>query len=93
MRIAFDARAWEKPTHSFTRVLQLLFDAVVEIGWEVELWVDRSLRPEFSRYERHARSFDEAICKTDASVLWSPQMDAYRAGVPVVSTVHDVNPL
>jgi glycosyltransferase involved in cell wall biosynthesis len=93
VRIAFDARAWEKPTHSFTRVLQLLFDAVVEIGWEVELWVSRSLRPEFARYERYARSVDEASRKTDARVLWSPQIDAYHAGVPVVSTVHDVNPL
>ena len=93
MKIAFDARAWEKPTHSFTRVLQLLFDAVVESGWEVELWVSRSLRPEFAEYERYARSIDEASRKTDARVLWSPQIDAYHAGVPVVSTVHDVNPL
>jgi len=74
-------------------VLQLLFDAVVEIGWEVELWVSRSLRPEFARYERYARSADEANRKTDAGVLWSPQIDAYHVGVPVVSTVHDVNPL
>ena len=93
MRIAFDARAWEKPTHSFTRVLQLLFDAVIESGWEVELWVSGSLRPEFARYERYARSVDEASRKTGARVLWSPQIDAYRAGVPVVSTIHDVNPL
>jgi len=93
MRIAFDARAWEKPTHSFTRVLQLLFDAVVESGWEVELWLSASLRPEFARYERYARSIDEASRNTEARLLWSPQIDAYHAGLPVVSTVHDVNPL
>lgn len=93
MKIAFDARAWEKPPHSFRRVLQILFGAARAMDWEVELWINRGLQPEFTKFNKLARLVREGLENTSAAVLWAPQLDTLPVPVPVVATIHDVNPL
>lgn len=90
MRIAFDARAWTHPPHSFARVLRLLCGAAREMGWDVELRPAGELR---SEYEPFTTWCAVGPGTTPADVLWSPQSYIEPCSIPVVSTVHDVNPL
>jgi glycosyltransferase involved in cell wall biosynthesis len=93
MRIAFDARSWEKPPHSFSRVLRLLFLSARRMEWEVELWTEGELQPDYQRYRSMALRAKEARNRTRAHVLWSPHHEFLPSGLPAVATVHDINPL
>lgn len=93
MKIAFDARALEKPPHSFRRVLRLLVDSALEMEWGVELWVEKSLRPEFKQYNNLVRLISSVSAGHSVDVMWSPRMEMLRVAVPGVATVHDINPL
>lgn len=94
MLLAFDARAWTKPPHSFRRVLRLLVDAARGHGMDVELWHAEPLRPEFGEFAPLARDATlGAPSGTRAQALWSPQMDVIACALPSVATIHDVNPL
>ncbi len=93
MRLAFDARAWESPPNSFRRVLRLLYEAAQSMGWEVELWIEGSLQPEFQQFNKLTYLAAEAAKTSRAKALWSPQLEIFPAAVPTVSMVHDINPL
>ncbi len=93
MRIAFDARAWEKPPHSFSRVLRLLYLSARCMDWEVELWTEGELQPEYQRFRHMTLRADEAREKTRAHVLWAPHHEFLPSELPAVATVHDINPL
>ena len=93
MNIAFDARAWEKPPHSLRRVLSLLVHTAQTMGWEFELWNTGPLRPEFAAFATHSRPWNEARRTTRAAALWSPDFPKLKLPLPVVITIHDVNPL
>lgn len=93
MRIAFDARCFSKPPHSFRRVLQNLFDAALAMGWDVELWMDQGLHPELERYRDWVVPAGGKPGRNGAQLLWSPSLDAVRTSLPVVATIHDINPL
>jgi len=94
MRIAFDARAWQKPPHSFRRVLDLLAGAADSAGWSSRFLVTGQVRPEYERQRERIRLLDSvAAGAADGEVLWSPELDCLAAEVPRVATLHDVNPL
>jgi glycosyltransferase involved in cell wall biosynthesis len=93
MRIAFDARAWDRGPDSFCRVLRLLVDSALEIGWQVDLWVSDKLKPEFEDSRTEVFAAADARSQSRAEVLWSPQVDVFPADIPIVTTIHDVNPL
>ena len=93
MNIAFDARAWEKPPHSLRRVLSLLVHTAQTMGWEYELWNTGPLQPEFAAFATRSRLWDEARQMTSATALWSPDFPKLKLPLPVVITIHDVNPL
>lgn len=94
MLLAFDARAWTKPPHSFRRVLRLLVDAIRGHGMGVELWHAEPLRPEFSEFASLSRdAASGAPAGSRARALWSPQMDVVPCTLPTIATIHDVNPL
>jgi len=93
MRIAFDARAWERPPHSFGRVLRLLALSADRAGWEVEFWTEGEITAAYEPYRLRVRQGEEAWQRTRAEVLWSPQPSFLRSGLPSVATVHDINPL
>ena len=93
MNIAFDARAWEKPPHSLRRVLSLLVHTAQTMGWGFELWNTGPLRPEFAAFATRLRPWEEAWRTTRAAALWSPDFPKLKLPLPVVTTIHDVNPL
>lgn len=93
MKVAFDARAWSRPPHSYRRVLSLLVEAAATAGWDVELWCDEAFQPEYARFEPRARRGAGAWRASQADVLWSPSLNAMAARQPTVLTIHDVNPL
>ena len=93
MKIAFDARSWEQPPHSLRRVLGLLVYTAQTMGWDFELWNTGPLQPEFAAFAPHSRPWAEARRVTDAAVCWSPDFPALALPMPVVATIHDINPL
>jgi len=93
MLIAFDARAWTHPPHSFARALRLLCGAARAMGWQVELWPAGELRAEYEPFTEWCAVNPAGPSATEAVVLWSPHSYVERCPVPVVSTIHDVNPL
>lgn len=93
MKIAFDARAWTRPPHSYARVLKLLVAAAGEMKWAFELWADKPLRQEYSAFGDYARTISGGKINSDASVVWSPGYESIPSGMPFVATIHDVNPL
>jgi glycosyltransferase involved in cell wall biosynthesis len=94
MHLAFDARAWTKPPHSFRRVLRLLVDAARGAGWPVELWRTAAFQPGFEAFAADARDASAGVpAGSRAEALWSPQMDVLPCALPTVATIHDVNPL
>ncbi len=92
MKIGFDARAWERPPHSFRRVLDLLAVAVEAAGWDAEFWVEGPLHEDCDPVGRQVRVLS-AQERPVADVFWSPQMECAQATGPRVATLHDVNPL
>ena len=93
MKIAFDARSWEKPPHSLRRVLSLLVHTAQTMDWDFELWNEGRLRPEFAAFAPRSRSWREARRTSRADVFWSPDFPVLATALPVVTTIHDVNPL
>jgi glycosyltransferase involved in cell wall biosynthesis len=93
MRIAFDARAWERPPHSFSRVLRLLVLSARTMGWEFELWTEGELQPEFLSFQPRVLRVTEARERTRADLLWAPHPEFLPSHLPAVATVHDINPL
>jgi len=93
MRIAFDARAWEHPPHSFSRVLRLLVLSAQHMGWEIELWTEGDLQPEHGPFQSRTLQGADARARTRARVLWAPHTDFLPSRLPSVATVHDINPL
>jgi len=93
MKIAFDARSWSSPPHSFRRVLQILFDSAQAMGWDVELWMDDELQPDLERYRKWVRRMDASGAIGGADVFWSPSVEIPEASIPSVGTIHDINPL
>lgn len=92
-RIAFDGSPWERPPHSMRRVLSLLLDAATQAGWSCELWTRNELQPEYSAFQSIVRFGPTAWRETTASVLWCPGFVDKPTALPIVSTIHDVNPL
>ncbi len=91
MKIGFDARSWQRPPHSFRRVLDLLAHAAETAGWQAEYWVDGPIQPDCivpNRTIRHIREPAEA-----SDVFWSPHMECLLPSGARVATIHDINPL
>ena len=92
MVLAFDARAFQRDLDSIDRVLRVLVCAARHAGWQIELWVDGDLRPDAPGFSQWVRPVAEAA-DSDAVALWSPDTGVLPCDVPVVATLHDVNPL
>ena len=93
VNLAFDARPWEKPPHSLRRVVSLLVHTAETMGWEFELWNTGPLQPEFAAFAGRSRPWSEAPAATRAVALWSADFPRLTLPLPVVTTIHDVNPL
>ena len=75
------------------RVLSLLVDAAMGAGWTCELWTRGDLQPEFAGFRSLARLGPESWRDSAADVLWCPGLVDKPTHLPVVSTIHDINPL
>jgi alpha-1,3-rhamnosyl/mannosyltransferase len=74
-------------------VLSLLVDAAMETGWQCELWTRNELQPEYARFKALVRMGPAAWCDSQADALWCPGLPDKPTALPVVSTIHDTNPL
>ena len=92
MVLAFDGRAFCRGLDSIDRVLRVLLCAARHAGWQVELWTEGELRPDAAQFRDCVRPAAEAA-GSDAAALWSPDTGLLPCDVPVVATLHDVNPL
>lgn len=63
------------------------------MGWDFELWNEGPLRPEFAAFAPRSRPWQEARQATRAEAFWSPDFPKLALPLPVVTTIHDVNPL
>jgi glycosyltransferase involved in cell wall biosynthesis len=92
MLLAFDGAAFCRSLDSIDRVLRVLVHAVQHAGWDLEIWTQGDLRPDAARFRPWVRPWS-AHAQSSADVLWSPDIGFPQCDVPVVATLHDVNPL
>jgi len=92
MKLAFDARAFGRPLDSMDRVLRVLVGAAQHQEWDIELFIDDDLRTDSERFRQWTRPATAAADST-AVALWSPDTNVLQCNLPVVATLHDINPL